>query len=75
MWQRIRTTESTASRRVDFIFLLAGHRSSVTVKSSNVVLDQPGRLPDGTALWPSDHYGVSADLEIVPIEPLGNLAQ
>ncbi len=64
VWQRILSTESTASRRVDFIFLLMGHTSSVTVTSSKVVLDQPGRLPDGTALWPSDHYGVSADLEI-----------
>jgi len=69
VWQRIRATESTASRRVDFIFLLVGHTSSVTVKSSKVVLDQPGRLQDGTVLWPSDHYGVSADLEIVPIDP------
>ena len=75
VWQRIRTAESTASRRVDFIFLLVGHTSSVTVRSSKVVLDQPGRLPDGTALWPSDHYGVSADLKIVPIDPLYNIAQ
>ena len=75
VWQRIRAPESTASRRVDFIFLLAGHTSSVTVKSSTVVLDQPGRLQDGMALWPSDHYGVSADLEIVPIDPGYNIAQ
>jgi hypothetical protein len=31
-----------------------------------VVVDQPGRLPDGTALWPSDHYGVLADLAVFP---------
>jgi hypothetical protein len=29
-----------------------------------VVFDQPGRLPDGTVLWPSDHYGVLADIDI-----------
>ena len=30
------------------------------------MVDTPGRLPDGTALWPSDHYGVLADLAIFP---------
>jgi endonuclease/exonuclease/phosphatase family metal-dependent hydrolase len=75
VWQRILATQSTASRRVDFIFLLGGHASPMTVISSNVVLDRPGRLSDGAALWPSDHYGVSADLEILPINPRYNIAQ
>jgi hypothetical protein len=30
-------------------------------------LDQPGRLDDGSTLWPSDHYGVLADIEMAPI--------
>ena len=66
VWQRIEVEPSTASRRVDFIFLLHGRESMASVRSSRIVLDRPGRLPDGTALWPSDHYGVLAELEILP---------
>jgi hypothetical protein len=32
------------------------------VAASRIVLDTPHRLPDGTTLWPSDHYGVLAEL-------------
>jgi hypothetical protein len=32
------------------------------VAASRIVLDTPHRLPDGSTLWPSDHYGVLADL-------------
>jgi len=56
----------TASRRVDFIFVLSGRESTTGVRSSRVVLDRPGHLPDGTPLWPSDHYGVFAEIEIAP---------
>jgi hypothetical protein len=28
------------------------------------VLDHPGQLPDGRTLWPSDHYGVLAEVDI-----------
>ena len=64
VWQRIRTAESTATRRVDFVWLLNGKGSNLTVRSSQVVLDQPERLSDGSYLWPSDHYGVMADLDL-----------
>ena len=67
VWQRIEVEQSTVSRRVDFIFLLHGRESMASVRSSRIVLDRPGRLPDGTALWPSDHYGVLAELEILPV--------
>jgi hypothetical protein len=29
-------------------------------------VDTPGRLSDGSPLWPSDHYGVLADLVVFP---------
>jgi endonuclease/exonuclease/phosphatase family metal-dependent hydrolase len=66
VWQRIESSEPTASRRVDFILLLNGRESTASVRSSRVVLDRPGHLPDGTVLWPSDHYGVLAEIEILP---------
>jgi len=66
VWQRIESSEPTVSRRVDFILLLNGRASKASVRSSRVVFDQPGRLPDGTVLWPSDHYGVLADIDIAP---------
>ena len=68
VWQRIHVERPTVFRRVDFIFLLNGQESTAEVRSSRVVLDRPGRLPNGTALWPSDHYGVFAEIKIVPID-------
>jgi hypothetical protein len=38
---------------------------------SRVVVDAPSRLPDGTPLWPSDHYGVLADLAVFPPSSTG----
>ena len=64
VWQRIDSPEPTVSRRVDFVFLLNGRSLKASVRSSRVVLDRPGRLPDGTALWPSDHYGVLAEFDL-----------
>jgi endonuclease/exonuclease/phosphatase family metal-dependent hydrolase len=66
VWQRIEVERPTVSRRVDFIFLSSGRDSTGTVRSSRVVLDRPGILPDGGALWPSDHYGVFAEVDIAP---------
>lgn len=67
VWQRIEVEQPTVFRRVDYIFLLSGMESTGTVRSSQVVFDRPGRLPNGAALWPSDHYGVFAEVEIVPV--------
>jgi endonuclease/exonuclease/phosphatase family metal-dependent hydrolase len=66
VWQRIQSSESTVCRRVDFILLLNGKESAAAVRSSRIILDHPGQLPDGTTLWPSDHYGVLAELDINP---------
>jgi hypothetical protein len=38
------------------------------VRTSRLAFDQPGRLPNGDALWPSDHRGVLADIELAPVE-------
>jgi hypothetical protein len=64
VWQRIKSKEPTVSRRVDFILLLNGGQQVASVRSSRLVLDHPGQLPDGTTLWPSDHYGVLAEVDI-----------
>jgi hypothetical protein len=32
-----------------------------------VVLNTPGALDDGQVLWPSDHYGVLAELDVFPL--------
>lgn len=40
------------------------------MRSSRVVFDRPGRLPNGAALWPFEHYGVFAEVEIVPVNPI-----
>jgi endonuclease/exonuclease/phosphatase family metal-dependent hydrolase len=64
VWQRIESAASTVSRRVDFILLLNGRDSKTFVRSSRIVLDRPGQLPDGSMLWPSDHYGVLAEFDI-----------
>jgi endonuclease/exonuclease/phosphatase family metal-dependent hydrolase len=66
VWQRIEVEQPTVSRRVDFIFLSPGEASSAALRSSRIVLDRPGRLTGGRALWPSDHYGVFAELDVVP---------
>jgi endonuclease/exonuclease/phosphatase family metal-dependent hydrolase len=67
VWQRIESSEPTVSRRVDFILLLNGRESITSVRTSRIVFNRPRQLPDGTVLWPSDHYGVFAEIEIVPI--------
>ena len=51
-----------ARRRVDYIFLVPGLEIRGDVAASRVVLDVPHRLADGTTLWPSDLYGVLAEL-------------
>ena len=61
VWQRHDAPERTVRRRVDFLFLVPGTESAGRPLASRVVLDQP-RRSDGATLWPSDHYGVLADV-------------
>jgi endonuclease/exonuclease/phosphatase family metal-dependent hydrolase len=64
VWQRLEVPASTVFRRVDYVFVLSGTRVPGRVRASRVVLDRPHRLTDGVTLWPSDHYGVLAELEL-----------
>jgi endonuclease/exonuclease/phosphatase family metal-dependent hydrolase len=66
VWQPVIAPERRAYRRVDYVLLAPGHRFAGAVMESRVVVDTPGRLPDGNPLWPSDHYGVLADLAVFP---------
>ena len=62
--QRIDAPQPMARRRIDYIFLVPGLEVRGDVLGSRVVLDAPHRLPDGRALWPSDHHGVLAELAL-----------
>lgn len=64
VWQRHDAPERTVRRRVDYVFLVPGTRSGGRVVASRVVLDQPARAADGGTLWPSDHYGVLAEIDL-----------
>lgn len=69
VWQNIHVEWPTADRRVDFIFLVNGENGrDPVVRSSRLAFDRPGHLPNGDALWPSDHRGVLADIELAPAE-------
>jgi len=59
-WQRVVAPEPTVSRRVDYCWLAPG--AGLDILHSVVVLDRPGRGPDGTPLWPSDHYGLLTEI-------------
>jgi endonuclease/exonuclease/phosphatase family metal-dependent hydrolase len=64
VWQNVSAPNPTVSRRVDYILLGPGGADAGRVLSSRVVLDSPRRLPDGATLWPSDHYGVLAQIDL-----------
>jgi endonuclease/exonuclease/phosphatase family metal-dependent hydrolase len=69
VWQRVYAPVPTVFRRVDFVFVLPGTAVPGRVRASRVVVDTPRRLADGTVLWPSDHYGVLAEIEVFPSAP------
>jgi endonuclease/exonuclease/phosphatase family metal-dependent hydrolase len=64
VWQRIAEPSPTVRRRVDYLFVVPGEAVQGRVLASEVILNVPQRLPDGSTLWPSDHYGVLADLQL-----------
>ncbi|MBI4014005.1 MAG: endonuclease/exonuclease/phosphatase family protein [Candidatus Rokubacteria bacterium] len=66
VWQPVHAPAPTVRRRVDYVFMLPGRAVPGRVRGSRVVLDAPGHLGDGKVLWPSDHYGVLAELEVFP---------
>jgi endonuclease/exonuclease/phosphatase family metal-dependent hydrolase len=67
VFQPVRAPAPMARRRIDFVFLIPGHVVPGRVLSSRVVLNTPGALDDGQVLWPSDHYGVLAELDVFPL--------
>ena len=72
VWQPVLAPERRAFRRVDYVLMAPGRLFPGAVVDSRVVVDAPGQLPDGTPIWPSDHYGVLADLAVFP--PSGTAA-
>ena len=64
VWQRPGASVSTVTRRVDFIFVVPNGAPAPYVRDSRVILDTPARRADGSSLWPSDHYGVLAELDL-----------
>jgi hypothetical protein len=47
---------------VDYVLARPGRGQPLRVAASWIVLRTPGRGPDLRMLWPSDHYGVLAEL-------------
>ena len=66
VWQRPGAPARTVMRRVDYVFV-AGVAGPAVACASRVVLDTPRREGERT-LWPSDHYGVLADLSLFGIK-------
>jgi endonuclease/exonuclease/phosphatase family metal-dependent hydrolase len=66
VWQRMEEPTPTVRRRVDYIFVVPGTEFAGKVLSSRVILDAPRQVGDGKVLWPSDHYGVLAAIEVFP---------
>ncbi len=64
VWQRLDSPVPTVRRRVDYVFVVPGTKVRGRILSSRIVLNAPKRLSDGKVLWPSDHYGVLAELEV-----------
>jgi endonuclease/exonuclease/phosphatase family metal-dependent hydrolase len=66
VWQSPRASRPTAQRRVDYVLARPAKGGSLRVAASWIVLRTPDRGPDLRMLWPSDHYGVLADLVFEP---------
>jgi endonuclease/exonuclease/phosphatase family metal-dependent hydrolase len=64
--QAPRESRPTAQRRVDYVLARPAKGGSLRVAASWIVMRTPDRGPDLRMLWPSDHYGVLADLVFEP---------
>ncbi len=54
-------------RRLDYIFVSPVRRDRrATVRAAAVVLAEPEVRPDGERLFVSDHFGVTADVQLLP---------
>lgn len=66
VYQPVTVPDRRVRRRVDYVLVVPGRSWPGAVVDSRVVVDLPGRLADGTTLWPSDHFGVLADVTVFP---------
>ena len=62
--QVLTTPAPSVSQRIDYILLLPGAEVPSSSCGSQVILNTPRRLQNGRDLWPSDHYGVLAEVEV-----------
>ena len=60
--QEVEAGRATAGVRLDYVFLAPGARIPGRVVASRVVLHEPRGT--GRVRWPSDHYGVLADVAL-----------
>jgi endonuclease/exonuclease/phosphatase family metal-dependent hydrolase len=58
--QDVEARRSTAGQRIDYVFLAPGQQVRSRVVRSRVVLQEPRGT--GRVRWPSDHYGVLAEI-------------
>ena len=65
VWQSVYADRPMAFWRVDYLFVRPAIRPLVQVRSSRVVLNTPEPLSDGRSLWPSDHYGVLTEFDVL----------
>lgn len=63
-YQHPLTPTRTVSRRIDYLFVMPGANYRARMHTSQIFLDAPGQILDGQMLWPSDHYGVFAEVSI-----------
>lgn len=63
--QEVEEDEPTTDSRIDYVLIAPGWGRSPRVVASRVVLNTPGRDDDGDALWPSDHYGVLSEVDVL----------
>jgi endonuclease/exonuclease/phosphatase family metal-dependent hydrolase len=62
--QALEAAQPTASHRIDYIFVAPGREVAGRVVRSRVVLREPRGT--GRVRWPSDHYGVLAEIALDP---------
>lgn len=62
--QALATPTSTVTQRIDYVLIASGTNIRGRICASHVILDTPHHVLEGRIVWPSDHYGVLADIEL-----------
>jgi endonuclease/exonuclease/phosphatase family metal-dependent hydrolase len=53
-------------RRLDYIFVTPARRDRrATVRAAALAFDEPEVRPDGERIFASDHFGVTADVQLL----------